>query len=362
ASISIFTTVGDRYEIARSELELASVLAKSENFEKARANLNKSIEVFRELDARPAIERARLVEDLIERRLILHGGDGAPAETVSDAALLKRLGQACITSEILMREFSEIAVEALRLSKLMVFQTDSKKALSIAFGADREEIEELRARIEKQPCEDRRFISNGLLVRLAGAHYSDIYIYCEPSQGAFPHSRLERIDLFLEFVKMGLDNCALRTGAPAEVVSSVEAIGLLEPNTLIQGFVYSSQKICRVVEHIKKIRTSDVTVLITGESGTGKELVARAIHAESARREGAFVAFNCTATPRELIESQLFGHRRGSFTGATSNYLGVIRTAKGGTLFLDEIGDLSLELQPKLLRFLEAGEIQPLGE
>src|SRR5262249_37682947 len=98
ASISIFTTVGDRYEIARSELELASVLAKSENFEKARANLNKSIEVFRELDSRPAIERARLVEDLIERRLILHGGDGATAETVSDAALLKRLGQACITS------------------------------------------------------------------------------------------------------------------------------------------------------------------------------------------------------------------------------------------------------------------------
>src|SRR5262249_5199169 len=82
----------------------------------------------------------------------------------------------------------------------------------------------------------------------------------------------------------------------------------------------------------------------------------------SARRNAIFLPFNCTATPKELIDSQLFGHRRGAFTGATSNYQGIIRAAEGGTLFLDEIGDLSLEVQPKLLRFLEAGEIQPLGE
>jgi DNA-binding NtrC family response regulator len=117
-----------------------------------------------------------------------------------------------------------------------------------------------------------------------------------------------------------------------------------------------------VIERIHKIRTSDVTVLITGESGTGKELVARAIHAESERRRAVFLPFNCTATPKEIIDSQLFGHRRGSFTGATSNYPGIIRAAEGGTLFLDEIGDLALEVQPKLLRFLESGEIQPLGE
>jgi DNA-binding NtrC family response regulator len=117
-----------------------------------------------------------------------------------------------------------------------------------------------------------------------------------------------------------------------------------------------------VVAKIHKIRTSDVTVLITGESGTGKELVARALHAESARARAIFLPFNCTATPRDLIESQLFGHRRGAFTGATTNYPGMVRAAEGGTLFLDEIGDVALESQPKLMRFLQEGEIQPLGE
>jgi transcriptional regulator with GAF, ATPase, and Fis domain len=102
--------------------------------------------------------------------------------------------------------------------------------------------------------------------------------------------------------------------------------------------------------------------LVTGESGTGKELVARAIHAISSRREKIFVPFNCTAVPKELSESYLFGHRRGAFTGAVSDSPGVIRSAAGGTLFIDEIGDLPLDVQPKLLRFLQEGEIQPLGE
>jgi hydrogenase-4 transcriptional activator len=103
-------------------------------------------------------------------------------------------------------------------------------------------------------------------------------------------------------------------------------------------------------------------VLITGESGTGKELVARALHAESARARAIFLPFNCTATSKDLIDSQLFGHRRGAFTGATANYPGIIKAAEGGTLFLDEIGDVALEVQPKLMRFLQEGEIQPLGE
>jgi transcriptional regulator with GAF, ATPase, and Fis domain len=112
----------------------------------------------------------------------------------------------------------------------------------------------------------------------------------------------------------------------------------------------------------RRIGPTDVTVLITGESGTGKEILARAIHGFSARAAKPLVPFNCASIPHEMLESQLFGHRRGAFTGADRDQPGVIRTARDGTLFLDEIGEMSLDLQPKLLRFLEAGEISPLGE
>jgi DNA-binding NtrC family response regulator/tetratricopeptide (TPR) repeat protein len=112
----------------------------------------------------------------------------------------------------------------------------------------------------------------------------------------------------------------------------------------------------------RRIATTNVSVLVTGESGTGKEILARAIHGFSARTQKPFVPFNCTAVPREMLESQLFGHRRGSFTGADRDHPGLIRAARDGTLFLDEIGELGLDLQPKLLRFLESGEIAPLGE
>jgi transcriptional regulator with GAF, ATPase, and Fis domain len=117
-----------------------------------------------------------------------------------------------------------------------------------------------------------------------------------------------------------------------------------------------------LVEEVYKIRSSDVTVLVTGESGTGKELVSRAIHKLSNRKDKVFVPFNCTAVPKELAEGHLFGYRRGAFTGAVADSPGMIRAADGGTLFLDEIGDLPIDVQPKLLRFLQEGEVQPIGE
>jgi DNA-binding NtrC family response regulator len=118
----------------------------------------------------------------------------------------------------------------------------------------------------------------------------------------------------------------------------------------------------RVIDQMQRLQGSDLTVLITGESGTGKDLIARAIHAGSPRREAMFLPYNCTSATRELADSQLFGHRRGSFTGAVADQPGVLRTAVGGTLFLDEVGDLPIDVQPKLLRFLEQGEVLPVGE
>ena len=112
----------------------------------------------------------------------------------------------------------------------------------------------------------------------------------------------------------------------------------------------------------QKLATSNITMLITGETGTGKEVLARGIHDASSRAGRPFVPFNCATVPRDIVESQLFGFRRGAFTGAHESSPGVVRAAAGGTLFLDEIGELSPEVQPKLLRFLESHEIHPLGE
>jgi two-component system, NtrC family, nitrogen regulation response regulator NtrX len=112
---------------------------------------------------------------------------------------------------------------------------------------------------------------------------------------------------------------------------------------------------------IERVAPTEARVLITGESGTGKELVAAAIHAASRRRARAFVTVNCAAIPRDLVESEMFGHERGAFTGATERRLGRFELAHGGTLFLDEVGDLSPEAQAKLLRTLETGELQRIG-
>ena len=151
-----------------------------------------------------------------------------------------------------------------------------------------------------------------------------------------------------------------RPGAPDRAGGPGRSSATLEP--LLPGFLCASAAMQRVADQIQRLQGNDLTVLITGESGTGKELVARAIHAGSPRSAAMFLPYNCTTTTRDLADSQLFGHRRGSFTGAVTDQPGLVRSAAGGTLFLDEIGDLPLDVQPKLLRFLEQGEIMPVGE
>jgi transcriptional regulator with PAS, ATPase and Fis domain len=128
------------------------------------------------------------------------------------------------------------------------------------------------------------------------------------------------------------------------------------------GLVCSSERMLELIKTIRRVAPSNLTVLITGETGVGKELFARALHMASPRKDRPFIPFNCTAFPKDMLDSQLFGHRRGAFTGAHEEGPGVIRAAAGGTLFLDEIGEMSAEAQPKLLRFLESGEIHPIGE
>jgi pSer/pThr/pTyr-binding forkhead associated (FHA) protein len=149
------------------------------------------------------------------------------------------------------------------------------------------------------------------------------------------------------------------TGDPGEPRALQDEAG--EPGEPLAGVAGASLAMRRLADQVRRLAKHTLPVLVTGESGTGKELIARALHAEGPRRSRAFIAINVTALPRELVESELFGHERGAFTGAHARREGAFSEAEGGTLFLDEIGDLPLEAQPKLLRALDGYEVRRVG-
>src|SRR5882724_848178 len=135
----------------------------------------------------------------------------------------------------------------------------------------------------------------------------------------------------------------------------------IDRDSMFQDIIGSSETLRKVLRQVAKAAPSDSTILLLGETGTGKELIARAIHKRSKRAERAFIGVNCAAIPPSLIASELFGHEKGAFTGATQRRLGRFESANGGTIFLDEIGDLSPEIQIALLRVLQEREVQRVG-
>jgi two-component system response regulator HydG len=159
---------------------------------------------------------------------------------------------------------------------------------------------------------------------------------------------------------LGIEQLCRRARRQLESVLANTPHVLNKPE-VFHGMVHTSTQMRQAIARIKIVAPVDEPVLLLGETGTGKELAAKAIHLESKRSTMPFIPFNCSSLSRELVESRLFGHRRGAFTGADRDHLGVIRAAAGGTVFLDEIGDLSLDAQAALLRFLQSGEVQPLG-
>lgn len=161
----------------------------------------------------------------------------------------------------------------------------------------------------------------------------------------------------LDLLNAAVHQNANRTGSPVEQDLWPETASVADEET-----IFASPRMAEILRVAIRLAATNLPILITGETGTGKDVFARLVHAHSGLKRGPFVPFNCSAVPRDLIESQLFGHRRGAFTGAIDAQQGVIRSAQGGTLFLDEIGDLDLALQPKLLRFIETGEIHTLGD
>jgi formate hydrogenlyase transcriptional activator len=168
---------------------------------------------------------------------------------------------------------------------------------------------------------------------------------------------------------MGLNNLTyplqyedLRLKTDPEITLDIDRIDEpVNPETGFEGIIGRSSGLRRALQMVETVAWEDSTVLLLGETGTGKELIARAIHSHSPRRGRPFIKLNCAAIPTGLLESELFGHERGSFTGAIAQKIGRLELAHQGSLFLDEIGDIPLELQPKLLRVLQEREFERLG-
>jgi DNA-binding NtrC family response regulator len=180
-------------------------------------------------------------------------------------------------------------------------------------------------------------------------------------QGSTNGTRLDAVEITDAFAHGGE---WLRIGATVMRVERVEANAPAEPRTAPSAFarvIGASAAMRRLYPLCDRLAKSDVPVVIEGETGTGKEALAEALHEAGPRAKGPFVVFDCTAVPASLVESELFGHERGAFTGATSSRKGMFELAEGGTLLIDEIGDLDLSLQPKLLRAVERSEIRRVG-
>jgi DNA-binding NtrC family response regulator/tetratricopeptide (TPR) repeat protein len=365
-AITIFFMVADRYRETTARYHLGQTLAAMGNWKRAGAEMRlartggerlHSLPLLRKIDdALPVITAQAAAETA--------PGHGAEPGMVSHALVL-RLLRAAASRELLLHELAVLLGELTHCAPIIVFEERQGQMLPLAVSnGERREAETIRLQWE----EGLRAASSDLGALLAasqrgGAVYklraNQVRLVVYLGRQTTQPLRRERIEPLFRLAEMGLELTEKneRTQSNAEQESS-NGDAQITPD----GFVFASSPMRALLADIHKIRGSRVTALITGESGTGKEVVARTIHNLSDRRDKPFVAFNCTIAAPEVVNSQLFGHKKGAFTGAVSDSIGVIESAQGGTLFLDEIGDLGLDVQPKLLRFLQDGEIHRLGE
>jgi hydrogenase-4 transcriptional activator len=360
SSVSIFDMLGDRYRAARAHLELGRAYATILP-DRAGEHLSRALNTFRELGAR--VDLARAEEEL--RDLARSTPERNQEQSALTQLLTLRLAEAVASRELLLRELAAVMRQETGAQRVIITEKGERNEPRVVIAMGCTPADSVRIAVDLNNIDDEEGLeryckkNDAELIALKSSNAPPALMYLAPrNRSTLPKGIA--IEPLLRVVELGMDVCALRAGAQKS--GSHEHSDELAGTSLMPGFIHSSPAMTQLVEEVHKIRSSDVTVLVTGESGTGKELVARAIHAISSRRAKVFVPFNCTAVPKELSEGYLFGYRRGAFTGAVQDSHGVIRTAAGGTLFLDEVGDLPLDVQPKLLRFLQEGEIQPLGE
>ncbi|HXW04904.1 MAG TPA: sigma 54-interacting transcriptional regulator [Vicinamibacterales bacterium] len=354
-SVSVFDLLGERHQAGLSYLELGRLAAAAGARSRATRYLQDAVAVFESLGAQP---------DLLEARHALASvpvagtGEYLGVQMDGDDALVRRIVDAAVMPALLAREGVTALLEACDAQAVVLFVQPSPGQLRVlaAAGCDGPAARALALAATRSAVAAAG--ATLLPVEPLGRDAAGARFVVMSSQRPLSSPVVQRFRTLCAVLRQGFDLCSARD-RPIEV-----APGALERplEPLLPGFVCASAAMQRVADQIQRLQGNDLTVLITGESGTGKDLVARAIHAGSPRRTSMFLPYNCTSATRELADSQLFGHRRGSFTGAVADQPGVLRTAVGGTLFLDEVGDLPQDVQPKLLRFLEQGEVLPVGD
>lgn len=353
-SVSVYDLLGERYQAGLSYLALGRLAASAGARSRATRYLSDAATIFESLGATP---------DLVEARTSLAAiPTGATGGFVGvgmdgDDAIVRRIVDASVMPALLAREGATALLEACdgQAAVLFVQLPAGQVRVLAGAGCDADTSRALAAAAMRSGTGRAAAL---MVVEPVGRDSDGARFAVVSTSRPFPSPVLQRFRTLCAVLRQGFDLCLAR-----ERPHEVQPGGLerqLEP--LLPGLICASAAMQRVADQIQRLQGNDLTVLITGESGTGKDLVARAIHAGSPRRSNMFLPYNCTSATRELADSQLFGHRRGSFTGAVSDQPGVLRTAVGGTLFLDEVGDLPLDVQPKLLRFLEQGEVLPVGD
>ncbi len=352
-SATLLDLLGERYQAGLTHLALGRLVARAGARSIAERHLKQALDIFERLGA-----QRDLAETRAARELLTSVGSGEPVISPADAddVIVRRIVDAAALPELLGRETAAALLEAAGADAAVVFVQLPDNAVEIvaSIGCDAD----TAATLAQSAGAGRSFGRGVTVVEALGRDREGPRLGLIVSPRPIGHSVMRRLRMIAAVAQQGFELCAARDRSVVPL--GVDVDRSLEP--LLPGFLAASAAMGRVVEQVQRLQGSDLTVLITGESGTGKELVARAIHVGSHRSAALFLPYNCTTTGRDLADSQLFGHRRGSFTGAVSDQPGLVRSAAGGTLFLDEIGDLALEVQPKLLRFLEHQEILPIGD
>ncbi|HEY7289943.1 MAG TPA: sigma 54-interacting transcriptional regulator, partial [Vicinamibacterales bacterium] len=352
-SATLLELLGERYQAALSHLAVGRLVAETGARSVAERHLQKAEAVFQQLGAERDLDDTRGARALLTT---IGSGEYVISPADADDAIVRRIVDAAALPELLNRETAAALHEAAAADSaaVVIQRGDGDVQVVSAAGLDADGARLMaRSALQGNPYGRGEF-----LVESLGRHAEGQRFGVVASPRPIGHPVMRRLRMIAAVARQGFALCAARERMPLPAGVTVDRS--LEP--LLPGFLSASAAMTRVVEQIQRLQGNDLTVLITGESGTGKELIARAIHVGSLRSAAMFLPYNCTTTGRDLADSQLFGHRRGAFTGAVSDQPGLVRTAAGGTLFLDEIGDLPLDVQPKLLRFLEQHEIMPIGE